>query len=210
MRLRTLSTLTLAGALALAACGDDDDAATDTTAPTAETAAADTTEVAVETTGAVETTEAVDTTEAPATTRVTTTTAAAAATTATPSTAQSANGYVPGSDPDADAAALTWATAFDSSLGYDDKNAVIADAEALRPTIEAYTPAGEMVGGITLEPTNVVISGDTATITYKVLFAGTPQAYPDLEGTLQRVEGAWVVNREEFCGFMTMARNPCT
>jgi hypothetical protein len=211
MRLRTLTTMTIVGALALAACGDDDDAATDTTAAgVTDSVTADivTTPVATaETTPAVETTEAPETTAA-ATTTARPTTTAAPGTTAPPSTAQGASGYVPGSDPDADAAALAWATAFDSTTGYDAKAAVIADAEALRPTIEAYTPAGEVVGGITLEPTNVVITGDTAAITYKVLFAGT-SPYPEQEGTIQRVDGAWVVSRDEFCGFMTMARNPC-
>jgi iron complex transport system substrate-binding protein len=186
MRLRTLSTLTLTGALALvAACGDDDDATTE---------AVETTE-ATETTEVVETTEAVEATEAPATT---------AATTSAPAT----GGYVPGADPDADAAALAWTTAFDSTLGYDAKATAIADAAALRPTIEAYTPAGDAVGGITLEPTAVVVTGDTAAITYKVLFAGT-SPYPEQDGTVQRVDGVWVVGREEFCAFMGMARNPC-
>jgi len=215
MRLRTLSTLTFAGALALAACGgDDDDAASDTTAALTDVVTAEIVE-AVETTGASETTEAAATTDAPATTRATSTTAATttaaptSTTTVTPSTIPSASGYVPGADPDADAAALAWTTAFDSSLGYDAKAATIADAEALRPTIEAYTPAAAVVGGITLEPTDVVITGDTAAITYKVLFAGT-SPYPEQEGTVQRVGGAWVVGRDEFCGFMTMARNPCS
>ena len=118
-----------------------------------------------------ETTGAAVTTDAPTTTARATTTSAAPATTEpaiTPSTIPATSGYVPGADPDADAAALAWTTAFDSTTGYDAKAAVIADAEALRPTIEAYTPAGEVVGGITLEPTNVVITGDTAAITYKV------------------------------------------
>ena len=57
--------------------------------------------------------------------------------------------------------------------------------------------------------TNVVITGDTAAITYKVLFAGT-SPYPEQDGTVQRVDGVWVVARDQFCGFMAMARNPCT
>jgi iron complex transport system substrate-binding protein len=204
MRLRTLSTLTLAGALALAACGDDGDSAAETTAAAATTEAVGTTE-APEPTDAPTTTARPTTTVAPATPATTATTA----TTATASTIPATSGYVPGADPDADAAALAWTTAFDSTTGYDAKAVVIADAEALRPTIEAYTPAGEVVGGITLEPTNVVITGDTAAITYKVLFAGT-SPYPEQDGTVQRVDGVWVVARDQFCGFMAMARNPCT
>lgn len=50
--------------------------------------------------------------------------------------------------------------------------------------------------------------GDTATVTYDVTFAGQV-AYGELDGTLQRVDGVWVVSHEEFCGFMSSARNPC-
>jgi len=173
MRPSTLTTLTLVGVLALAACGGDDDDASDTTAAVTETVTAD-----------IVTTDAAETTAAPQTTETT-------------------------DGPTTSAAPAAWATAFDSTTGYDAKAAVIADAEALRPTIEAYTPAGEVVGGITLEPTDVVITGDTAAITYKVLFAGT-SPYPEQEGTAQRVDGVWVVGRDEFCGFMAMARNPCS
>ena len=58
--------------------------------------------------------------------------------------------------PEADAAALAWTTAFDSTSDFATKAPFIADAEALRPTIEAYTPAGEAVGGIALVPTSIV------------------------------------------------------
>ena len=58
--------------------------------------------------------------------------------------------YVPGADPEADAVALAWTTAFDSNIDFATKAPFIADAEALRPTIDAYTPAGAAVGGITL------------------------------------------------------------
>ena len=180
---RPLLTLAVAGSLALTACGDDDDTAA-TVATVATTAAAPTTAAATATTG-------------PATT-----TTGAATTTAAEGDGQS-------DDPDADAAALAYSTAFDSGVIYDAKAQFIADAEALRPTIDAYTPAGEAVGGIRLVPTAVEISGDTATVTYDVEFAGQP-AYQDQTGTVQRVDGSWQVSREEFCAFMASARNPCT
>lgn len=166
MRLRPLTTLTIVGALAIAACGDDDESA-DTTTPAA-----------------------------PATTQVAATTAAVA------------GGYVPGADPEADAVAEAWTGAFDSTTGFDDKAPFVADAEALRATIEAYTPAGEAVGGIALVPTAIVITGETAAVTYDVTFAGQP-AYQDQDGIVERVDGAWVVSRDEFCNFMAAARNPC-
>jgi iron complex transport system substrate-binding protein len=170
--MRLLITLTIAGALALAGCGDDDD---DAVAPT--------------------------TTTAPSTTTI--------APDATPASAAAAAGsYVPGADPEADAVAEAWTAAFDSTTGFDDKAPFIADADALRTTIEAYTPAGDAVGGIALVPTAIVITGDTAAVTYDVTFAGQP-AYQDQDGVVDRVDGAWVVSRDEFCGFMAAARNPC-
>ena len=92
--------------------------------------------------------------------------------------------------------------------GFDEKAPFIADAEALRATIGAYAPAGEAVGGIALVPTAIVITGDTAAVTYDVTFAGQT-AYEDQAGTVERVDGSWVVGRDEFCGFMATARNPC-
>ena len=107
--------------------------------------------------------------------------------------AAAAGGYTPGADPDADAAALAWSTVFDSSLGFDAKAAYLADADALRPTAEAYTSAGEAVGGIALVPTAVTITGDTAAIIYDVTFAGQI-AYEDQDGSLDRVDGTWTVS----------------
>ena len=117
---------------------------------------------------------------------------------------------MPGADPDADAAALAWTTAFDSTTGFDAKAAVIADAEALRPTIEAYTPAGEAVGGITLEPTDVVDHRATPRRSRTRSSSPAPARTPSRRARSQRVDGVWVVSRDEFCGFMAMARNPCT
>jgi iron-siderophore transport system substrate-binding protein len=134
----------------------------------------------------------------------------AAATTAAPATtgASAAGAYVAGEDPEADAVAAAWTTAFDSTVDFATKAPFIADADTLRPTIEAYTPAGEVVGGIALVPTSIAITGDTAAVTYDVTFAGQI-AYEDQEGTVERVDGEWVVSRDEFCSFMAAARNPC-
>jgi iron complex transport system substrate-binding protein len=109
---------------------------------------------------------------------------------------------------DAAAAAAAWSVVFDSATAADDKEPHLADAAALQTTIEAYAAAGSVMGGIQLTPTNTVIDGDTATVTYDVLFAGNP-AYQDQTGTLSLVDGVWVVSREEFCAFMASARTPC-
>jgi iron complex transport system substrate-binding protein len=109
---------------------------------------------------------------------------------------------------EASAASDVWSLVFDSAIVYEDKSAHIEDAEALRPTIEAYTVAGEGMGGITLAPTEVVVDGDTATVTYDVMFGATA-AYTALTGSIELVDGTWIVSRAEFCGFMASARNAC-
>jgi iron complex transport system substrate-binding protein len=64
------------------------------------------------------------------------------------------------------------------------------------------------MGGISLAPGDVVVEGDTATVTYDVLFGGNP-AYEGQTGTIELVDGTWVVSRDEFCSFMSSARTPC-
>jgi iron complex transport system substrate-binding protein len=132
--------------------------------------------------------------------------------TAVPSAAQIQPGYEPAAggelESDAAAAGAAWTLVFDSNVPYADKAAHVEDAAALQATIEAYTTAGAALGGITLAPTDVSVDGDTATITYDVLF-GTTVAYSALEGTISLIDGTWVVGRDEFCGFMASARNAC-
>jgi iron complex transport system substrate-binding protein len=112
-------------------------------------------------------------------------------------------------DDDAAAAASdAWSLVFDSSVTFDDKAPHVENAEALRATIDAYTDAGDAMGGITLVPTEVVVARDTATVTYDVMFGATA-AYTALTGEIARINGTWVVARAEFCGFMASARNAC-
>ena len=181
--MRILASVIVAATLAVAACGGDDDSGADTSAASEATAPPATTADAP----AADEPTTVPSTDAPTTT---------------------AGGYVAGADPESDAVALAWTTAFDSNMDFATKAPFIADAEALRPTIDAYTPAGAAVGGIALVPTSIVITGDTAAATYDVTFAGQI-AYEDQQGTVERVNGTWTVTRDEFCGFMAAARNPC-
>ena len=97
---------------------------------------------------------------------------------------------------------------FDSDVPFADKAAHLENAEALQAAAEAYTGAGSAMGGITLEPTNVAIDGDTATVTYDVLFGGAP-AYQDLSKTINRTDGVWIVPQAAFCEFLSSARVPC-
>lgn len=110
---------------------------------------------------------------------------------------------------DDDAAAAAWSLVFDSSVPFADKADHLENAAALQATVEAYTVAGESMGGITLVPTDTVVDGDTATITYDVMFGGTA-AYTALTGEIALVDGTWTVSQAEFCAFMASARNACT
>jgi iron complex transport system substrate-binding protein len=111
-------------------------------------------------------------------------------------------------DDGAAAASDAWSLVFDSSVTFDDKAPHVEDAVALRSTIDAYTAAGDAMGGITLVPNEVVVAGDIATVTYDVTFGGTA-AYTALTGEIELIDGTWVVSRAEFCGFMASARNAC-
>jgi hypothetical protein len=109
---------------------------------------------------------------------------------------------------DSAAAGGAVATVFDSSVPFDDNVALIEDGEAHRADHEGYVAAAEQVGGITVEPTDVAAVGDTATVTYRVLFAGS-EAYADLSMDVSRVDGEWIVSTDAFCGFLASARTPC-
>ncbi len=191
--MRRVTAVVATAALVLAACGDDDGEGSADTAAAPSTAAPTT---AAPTTAAP--TTAAPTTAAPTTAAPTT----AAPTTPAPSTAASE----PGGDDDA--AATAWALVFDSTASFDQKAPHLADADALASTVEAYAAAGDGFGGITLVPTAVSVDGDVAAITYDVEFGGNP-AYGDQQGTLTRVDGVWVVGRDEFCSFMASARVGC-
>jgi len=116
----------------------------------------------------------------------------------------------PSGDADADATAAGDAVAavFDSSVPFDEKVALVEAGESHRADHEAYVGAAGAVGGIALEPTDVAVDGDTATVTYRVLFGGT-EAYSDLSLDVNRVDGEWVVPTDAFCGFLASARTPC-
>ena len=193
--IRRATGVAIAVAVLLAACGDDDSSGADTTGvPTTATPT-----TAAPTTGAP--TTAAPTTAAPTTAAPTT----AAPTSAAPTTAAAEPGAPDGDD---EAAATAWALVFDSTVPFDQKAPHLADADVLAVTIDAYAATGEGFGGITLVPTAVVVDGDTAAITYDVEFGGNP-AYSDQQGTLIRVDGVWVVGRDEFCSFMASARVGC-
>jgi len=173
-----------AAVMVLAACGSDDPTGSDAIASVPGT------EPAVEAT--VPQTTVPQTTAPQTTTPQTTTPEVAMATPVEPAVAASA----------------AWALVFDSTVPFDDKALHLADAEALRPTVEAYSAAGSSFGGISLEPTAVELEGEQATITYDVNFGANP-AYGDQSGTLALVDGIWTVSRDEFCSFMASARVSC-
>ncbi|MGA9277331.1 iron-siderophore ABC transporter substrate-binding protein [Ilumatobacter sp.] len=108
----------------------------------------------------------------------------------------------------ADEAAAAWAVVFDSTVAFDDKSAHLADADSLSGAAEAYAAAGETMGGISLLPTDVEVKGDSAEIVYDVNFGENP-AYTDQTGSIDLVDGTWIVSQDEFCAFMSSARVPC-
>lgn len=191
----------LVGAALVAACGssDDADSSGDTTVADTEPVDTEPVDTAAPVTDAVATTQAtttVPTTDAPVTTL------------AEPEATVAEGGDDAGMTADEQAAADAWSTVFDSTIEFVDKEAHLADAIALQPTLEAYTAAGSGFGGINLAPTSVVVDGDTAAVIYDVNFGENP-AYTDQEGSIGLVDGVWVVDRAEFCAFMSSARVSC-
>ena len=173
-------------ALVAAACGSDEPSGGDGAAS------------ATTTTGVVATT----TTAAPATT----TTAAPAATTTTAAAPE--GGIVAGEDPEVDAVVLAYTTALDSVSTYEDKVPYIDDPSGLEETIAKYLETGASMGGIGVLPTAVTIDGDTAVVTYDLLFGGNP-TYPDLTGEAVKTADGWKITRAGFCSLMSSARVGC-
>ncbi len=186
---RTLLLLVIL-AVIVTACSDSDAAETATTAAPSST----TTTVAPTTT-----------TVAPTTTTVPTPTTTATATT---TTVADAGGIVPGEDADVDAVVLTYEIVFSSETGYEEKAPYIEDPEGLEETVAEYQVTGESMGGVELAPTSVTINGDTADVTYDLLFGGTP-TYPDLAGGAVLRDGTWKITRAMFCKMMASARVGC-
>ena len=189
-------------------CGNDGGRAAVTAAPPAETTTASETKTAPPTTSAPTTTT--PTTSAPTTTSA----AEVPETTAAPVPEDSAasdsagSAGAPTADDGAEAALNAWAVVFDSSADFSSKLKHLEDGDSLEASNAAYAAGGERMGGISLEPTAAEVDGDVATVTYNVLFGGAA-AYQDLKGTLELVEGTWVVSRESYCGFLASARTPC-
>lgn len=147
--------------------------------------------------------ETTTTTGAPATT-TTATTAASETTT----TSLDAGGIVPGEDADVDAVVSTYQIVFSSETEYEEKAPYIEDPAGLEQTVADYQETGESMGGVALAPTSVTINGDTADVTYDLLFGGTP-TYPDLTGDAVLVDETWKITREMFCAMMASARVGC-
>lgn len=107
-----------------------------------------------------------------------------------------------------EAVETAYLTVFDSEVPFDEKLPYLEDAEQLRSTFESFADTAERFGGISLEPTSVVIDGDEAEVTYDVLFGGSA-AYTDMSGDAVLLDGVWMVTRARFCAFMSSARVSC-
>jgi hypothetical protein len=158
------------------------------------------------TTDAPTTTAAIATTT---TTAATTTTTAATTTTLAPTTTTAdTGGIIPGEDPDVDAVVLAYQVVFSSETTYDEKAPYLVDPEGLEDTVLEYQKTGESMGGVALVPSAVTINGETADVSYDLLFGGSP-TYPDLSGDAVLVDEEWKITREMFCGMMASARVGC-
>lgn len=150
-------------------------------------------------------TAAASTTVAPTTTTAppTTTTAAPATTTSAP-----VSDIIPGEDPDVDAVVVAYSIAFDSKTDYAAKQAYIVDPTGLEQTVADYLAIGETMGGVSVLVNEVVIEGESADVTYDLLFNNNP-TYPDLSGTAVLTGSGWQVPRSVFCSLMASARVGC-
>jgi hypothetical protein len=143
------------------------------------------------------------------TTETTTTTTAPTTTTAAPTTTTTeASGIVEGEDPEVDAIVVAYTIALDSVTPYEDKAPFIDDPEGLEDTVAQYLSTGESMGGIGVAVSAVAIAGDTATVTYDLLFGGNP-TYPDLSGDAVKTADGWKITRAGFCSLMSSARVGC-
>ena len=153
-------------------------------------------------------TDAAETATTEPTPSTTTTTAAPTTTVPATTTVADSGGILPGEDADVDAVVLTYEIVFSSETGYEEKAPYIDDPEGLEQTVADYQETGESMGGVALAPTSVTIDGDTADVTYDLLFGGTP-TYPDLSGDAVLIDETWKITRDMFCAMMASARGSC-
>ena len=137
----------------------------------------------------------------------TTTTLQAPTTTVAP-TPSTTLASAPANEQDAQEITAIYEIVFSSDTTYEEKAPLIDDPSGLEETVDQYMETGESMGGVGLVATSISVSGDTADVTYDLLFGGTP-TYPDLTGDAIRVDGAWLVTREMFCSIMASARVGC-
>jgi hypothetical protein len=93
-------------------------------------------------------------------------------------------------------------------LGFEEKAPFIEDSADLEATVAQYNVNGEFVGGIGVLPLVVTIDGDTAVISYQILFSGNP-SYSPQTGEAIKIGGDWKVTRGAFCELMVLARGGC-
>ena len=176
--------IVLAGALAIVAAA----CASSTETPTTVAADAPTATVATTTTSPPATTTAPPTTTSPTTTTTT---------------------EAPGdTGPDVDAITTAYEIVFSSETTFEEKEPLIDDPTGLEETVTQYQETGASMGGVALDAKSITINGDTADVTYDLLFGGNP-TYPNLKGDAVLIDGTWKVTREMFCSLMSSARVGC-
>ena len=98
--------------------------------------------------------------------------------------------------------------AFNSESSFDQTSPYLITPQGLEETVAGYQDIGTQMGGVAVSIDSIEVDGDTAAITYTLLFGGNP-TYSDLTGSATRTETGWQISREMFCGLMTSARVGC-
>jgi hypothetical protein len=138
----------------------------------------------------------------------TTSTAAAVTTTSQSPVVSATTTPAPANEQDAAEIAAAYEIVFSSDTTYEEKSPLIDDPVGLEETVAEYGKTGTSMGGVALVAKDITVSGDTATVSYDLLFGGTP-TYPDLTGDAVRTDGRWLITRKMFCSVMASARVGC-
>lgn len=148
--------------------------------------------------------------EVPATTTTVaaTTTTTVPATTTTTTTEAPPAALDPATEADKEAIRTAYRVVFSSETSFEEKAPLLDDPTGLEETVAEYMVVGKGMGGVSIEPRRITIEGDTATVLYDLLFAGTV-ARADLTGDAVLIDGTWKITRDKFCSIMGFARVGC-
>ncbi|MEM9746423.1 MAG: ABC transporter substrate-binding protein [Actinomycetota bacterium] len=97
---------------------------------------------------------------------------------------------------------------FDSTVPIEDKSRFVEDFDALRPTFDEFAALADALGDITAEVVRASTDGDTVTVVYNAIAGGEP-AIDGLDARLRKVDGVWMVLRDDLCRAVAAAGIVC-